>query len=38
MKDTYKRTEIEIIKFLEEDVLNGSQIILEEDETPIDQG
>lgn len=38
MKEAYKRTEIELIEFIEEDVLNGSRIITEEDETPILKG
>jgi len=38
MKEAYKRTESEQIEFLDEDVLNGSTIIPEEDETPINPG
>ncbi len=38
MKEMYRRTEIELIEFLDKDVLTGSPIILEEDETPINQG
>ena len=38
MKEKYQRTQIELIEFLEEDILNGSTIIPEEDETPVIPG